>query len=137
MVDRSRTGYRLIPFVFPRPHIPSGRTALSRESNKSIHRRYLHTLPAHHSTQSRLVHAYIILALDETREQNSSESTYNNNPQSSATIMSPPVSNSAYGSERNIQSASHGERAENHGSVNEVANDSDSDEGTATLSPGN
>jgi hypothetical protein len=80
------------------------------------------------------VHAYLILALE---EQNFSGSTYNNNPQSTATIMSPPVSNSAYGSERNIQYAGHGEKAENHGAANEVANDSDSDEGTATLSPGN
>jgi hypothetical protein len=51
--------------------------------------------------------------------------------------MSPPVSNSAYGSERNIQYAGHDEKAEYHGAANEVANDSDSDEGTATLSPGN
>jgi hypothetical protein len=50
--------------------------------------------------------------------------------------MSPPVSNSAYGSERDIQYASHGETAENHGAANEVANDNDSDEGTATLSVG-
>jgi hypothetical protein len=40
------------------------------------------------------------------------------------------VSNSAYGSERNIQYASHGETAENHGTSKEVANDNDSDEGT-------
>jgi hypothetical protein len=48
--------------------------------------------------------------------------------------MSPPVSNSAYGSERDIHYASHGETAENHGEANEVANDNDSDDGIAILS---
>jgi hypothetical protein len=74
-----------------------------------------------------------MLALDDTLGNTTSESTYNNPPKCTATIMSPPVTNSTYGNERNIQYARHSETAENN-DANEVANDNDSDEGTATLS---
>jgi hypothetical protein len=47
--------------------------------------------------------------------------------------MSPLVSNSAYGSERDMQYTSHEETAENRDSVNGAANNNDSDEGTATI----
>jgi hypothetical protein len=44
--------------------------------------------------------------------------------------MSPPVSNSDYGAERDMQYANHEETAENHDSANEAANNKDSDDGT-------
>jgi hypothetical protein len=44
--------------------------------------------------------------------------------------MSPPVSNSDYGTERDMQYTNHEETAENHDSANEAANNNDSDDGT-------